>query len=252
MSDDNEVKGTRGFIVTTEPTKEAKDLVAQYLRDKNNELRQFQAGTDQEVPGYGSGRTQRNTLDTSSRRKDESNPMLTKGVQGYKRAGMNPGEAEIAQREKYTYRGPVSQDASISDDDYVTSLYNKYLGRDPDAEGFKYWKTLAGGDPTRRGKIESDFLKSQEAIEKRDARIGGARSFISDEFLDLFSKTGSGVKYGDYLQDKDDMDSVVDSDPGDSSTLNLKSLSDTYKDYLDEDDSGSAGDFLENYLANLA
>ena len=93
--------------------------------------------------------------------------MLTKGVQGYKRAGMNPGEAEIAQREKYTYRGPVSQDASISDDDYVTSLYNKYLGRDPDAEGFKYWKTLAGGDPTRRGKIESDFLKNQEVPHNR-------------------------------------------------------------------------------------
>ena len=249
MSDDNEVKGTRGFIVTTEPTKEAKDLVAQYLRDKNNELRQFQAGTDQEVPGYGSGRTQRNTLDTSSRRKDESNPMLTKGVQGYKRAGMNPGEAEIAQREKYTYRGPIDKSAG-TDDEFVTSMYNKYLGRDADPKGFQYWKgRLAAGES--RDKVESDVLASQEAQEKQGARIGGARSFISDEFLDLFSKTGSGVKYGDYLQDKDDMDSVVDSDAGDGSTLNLKSLSDAYKDYTDEDDDANVDYFLKNYLANL-
>ena len=74
MSDDNEVKGTRGFIVTTEPTKEAKDLVAQYLRDKNNELRQFQAGTSQVVPGYDSGRTQRNTLDRADYRGDLADP----------------------------------------------------------------------------------------------------------------------------------------------------------------------------------
>ena len=47
------------------------------------------------------------------------------------------------------------------------------------------------------------------------------------------------------------MITLLDSDPGDSSTLNLKSLSDAYKDYLDEDDSGNTGDFLENYLANL-
>ena len=250
MSDDNEVKGTRGFIVTTEPTKEAKDLVAQYLRDKNNELRQFQAGTDQEVPGYGSGRTQRNTLDTSSRRKDQSNPMLTKGVQGYKRAGMNPGETEIAQREKYTYRGPIDKSAG-TDDEFVTSMYNKYLGRDADPEGFHYWKgRLAAGDS--RDKVERDVLASQEAQEKQGARIGGARSFISDEFLDLFSKTGSGVKYGDYLQDKDDMDSVVDSDSGDGSSLDFKSLSDHYKDYAQRNRAGdSVGDFLKNYLADL-
>ena len=242
---DDKAKGTRGFVVTTEPTKEAKDLVAQYLIDKNNELRQYQAEREMDVPGLRS--VQRSTLDNASRARDAADPFLTKGVQGYKRAGMNPGEAEIAQREKYTYRGPVNKDASVSDDEFVTSMYNKYLGRDPDAEGYKYWKTLAGGDPTRRGKIESDFLKNQEAVEKRDARIGGARAFITKDFLDKFSKTGSGVKYGDYLQDKDDMDSVT-STSDDSSSLGLKDLSDKYKEYLDDDDGGSTDDFLKRYL----
>jgi hypothetical protein len=128
-------------------------------------------------------------------------------------------------------------------------MYNKYLGRDADPEGFQYWKgRLAAGES--RDKVESDVLASQEAQEKQGARIGGARSFISDEFLDLFSKTGSGVKYGDYLQDKDDMDSVTST--ADSSTLNLKSLSDAYKTYTDEDDDATTDDFLRNYLANLA
>ena len=48
------------------------------------------------------------------------------------------------------------------------------------------------------------------------------------------------------------MDSVVDSDPGDGSTLNLKSLSDAYNTYTDDDDDGNVDDFLKNYLANLA
>ena len=38
MSDDNEVKGTRGFIVTTEPDAKSKDFIAQYLKDKAIEL----------------------------------------------------------------------------------------------------------------------------------------------------------------------------------------------------------------------
>ena len=250
MASDNEVKGTRGFVVTTEPTKEAKDLVAQYLRDKNNELRQFQSSTAQEVPGYGSGQTQRNALDNASRGRDEANPFLTKGVQGYKRAGMNPGEAEIAQREKYTYRGPIDKSAG-TDDEFVTSMYNKYLGRDADPKGAQYWTDrLAAGDS--RDTVESNVLASREAQEKQKARIGGAQSFISEDFLDKFSKTGSGVKYGDYLQDKDSMDSVVDTDPGDGSTLNLKSISDAYKTYTDDEDDATTDDFLRNYLANLA
>ena len=247
MSDDNEVKGTRGFIVTTEPTKEAKDLVAQYLRDKNNELRQFQAGTAQEVPGYGSGQTQRQTLDRSDIRSDQADPMATKGSLGNRPSGLSEGVGNILEREKYTYRGPIDKSAG-TDDEFVTSMYNKYLGRDADPKGAQYWKgRLAAGDS--RDKVESDVLASQEAQEKQGARIGGARSFISDEFLDLFSKTGSGVKYGDYLQDKDDMDSVTSTT--DSSTLNLKSLSDAYKDYTDEDDDANVDYFLKNYLANL-
>ena len=47
------------------------------------------------------------------------------------------------------------------------------------------------------------------------------------------------------------MDSVVDSDSGDGSTLNLKSLSDAYKDYTDEDDDANVDYFLKNYLADL-
>ena len=246
MADDKEVKGTRGFIVTTEPTKEAKDLVAQYLVDKNNELRQYQAEREMDVPR---GRdVTRSVLDRESRRGDAANPMLTKGVLGYKRAGINPGEAEIAQREKYTYRGPIDKSVG-TDDEFVTSIYNKYLGRDADPTGFQYWTNkLASGDS--RDKVEKDMLYQQEAQEAIDARVGGARGFISKDFLDKFKKTGSGVKYGDYLQDKDDMDSVTSTT--DSSTLNLKSLSDAYKDYDDDEgDDGNVSDFLKNYLADL-
>ena len=167
---------------------------------------------------------------------------------------MSEGVANILEREKYTYRGPVNKDASVSDKDFVDSLYNKYLGRDADPAGSKYWNTLAGGDPTRRGKIEEDFLKSTEAQRKQQARIGGGTAFISDDFIDKFKETDpkrSGVTYGDYLQDKDDMDSVVDTDKGDGSSLNLKSLSDAYKDYTDEDDDANVDYFLKNYLANL-
>jgi len=240
---DDKAKGTRGFVVTTEPTKEAKDLVAQYLVDKNNELRQYQAEREMDVPGLRS--VQRSTLDTASRARDAANPYLTKGVQGSKRAGMNPGEAEIAQREKYTYRGPVDKTKG-TDDEFISSMYNKYLGRDADAGGFNYWKgRLNAGDS--RETVESNILKSQEATEKRDARIGGARAFISKDFLDKFAKTGSGVKYGDYLQDKDDMDSVT-STSDESSSLGLKDLSDKYKEYLDDDDDGNTDDFLKRYL----
>ena len=34
MADDKEVKGTRGFVVTTEPDAKSKDFIAQYLKDK--------------------------------------------------------------------------------------------------------------------------------------------------------------------------------------------------------------------------
>ncbi len=95
-------------------------------------------------------------------------------------------------------------------------------------------------------------MKSTEAQRKQQARIGGGTSFISDDFIDKFKATGSGVTYGDYLQDKDDMDSVTDTDSGDGSSLNLKSLSDAYKDYDDDEgDDGNVSDFLKNYLATL-
>ena len=248
MSDDNEVKGTRGFVVTTEPDAKSKDFIAQYLKDKAIEQANLQAEREADMPDF--RRTQRQTLDRSDIRSDQADPMATKGSLGNRPSGLSEGVANILEREKYTYRGPVNKDDSVSDKDFVDSLYNKYLGRDADPKGFQYWKgRLAAGES--RDKVESDVLASQEAQEKQGARIGGARSFISDEFLDLFSKTGSGVKYGDYLQDKDDMDSVVDSDPGDGSTLNLKSLSDAYKDYTDEDDDANVDYFLKNYLANL-
>ena len=247
MSDDNEVKGTRGFIVTTEPTKEAKDLVAQYLRDKNNELRQFQAGTSQAVPGYDSGRTQRNTLDRADWRSDLADPFNNLGSAGNMPSGLTEGVGNILERRRYEYRGPINKNVG-TDDEFLTSMYEQYLGRDADPKGFQYWKgRLAAGDS--RDLVESDLLSSQEAQEKQQARIGGAKSFISDEFLDLFSKTGSGVKYGDYLQDKDDMDSVAGSE--DNSSLGLKNLSDAYKSYLDDDDEGNTDDFLKNYLADL-
>ena len=151
------------------------------------------------------------------------------------------------EREKFTYRGPVDKSQG-TDDNYVTTLYNKYLGREPDAGGAEYWKNrLAAGDS--RAKVEQDILLSTEGQRKQQARIGGGTAFISDDFIDKFKATGSGVQYGDYLQDKDDMDSVVDSG-GDGDSSNLKSLSDAYKEYLDEDDSGSTDDFLKNYLSN--
>jgi len=244
MADDNEVKGTRGFIVTTEPDAKSKDFIAQYLKDKAIEQANLQAEREADVPDF--RRTQRQTLDETDRRSDEANPMATKGSYGNRPSGLSTGAQNIAEREKYTYRGPVDKSQG-TDDNYVTTLYNKYLGRDADAGGAEYWKSrLAAGDS--RAKVEQDILSSTEGQRKQQARIGGGTAFISDDFIDKFKNTGSGVTYGDYLQDKDTMDSVVDTDPGDGSTLNLKSLSDAYKTYTDEDDDGNTDDFLKRYL----
>ena len=244
MSDDNEVKGTRGFIVTTEPDAKSKDFIAQYLKDKAIEQANLQAEREADVPDF--RRTQRQTLDRADIRSDQADPMATKGSSGNRPSGMSEGAQNIAEREKYTYRGPVDKSQG-TDDNYVTTLYNKYLGRDADAGGAEYWKSrLAAGDS--RAKVEQDLLSSTEGQRKQQARIGGGTAFISDDFIDKFKNTGSGVTYGDYLQDKDTMDSVVDTDPGDGSTLNLKSLSDAYKTYTDEDDDGNTDDFLKRYL----
>ena len=244
MSDDN-AKGTRGFVVTTEPTKESKDFIAQYLKDKAIEQANLQAEREADVPDF--RRTQRQTLDRADYRSDRADPDLTMGALGNKPSGLSEGVGNILEREKFTYRGPVDKSQG-TDDNYVTTLYNKYLGREPDAGGAEYWKNrLAAGDS--RAKVEQDILLSTEGQRKQQARIGGGTAFISDDFIDKFKATGSGVQYGDYLQDKDDMDSVVDSG-GDGDSSNLKSLSDAYKEYLDEDDSGSTDDFLKNYLSN--
>tara|TARA_R100001509_G_C4832003_1_gene203637 strand:- start:63 stop:800 length:738 start_codon:yes stop_codon:yes gene_type:complete len=245
MADDNEVKGTRGFVVTTEPTKKSKDFIAQYLQDKAVEQANLQAEREADVPDF--RRTQRQTLDRADFRSDRADPDQTMGALGNKPSGMSEGVGNILEREKFTYRGPVDKSQG-TDDNYVTTLYNKYLGREPDAGGSEYWKSrLAAGDS--RAKVEQDILSSTEGQRKQQARIGGGTAFISDDFIKKFGETGSGVEYGDYQQDKDDMDSVTSTT--DQESLNLKSLSDAYKDYLDEDDEGNTGDFLENYLANL-
>ena len=245
MADDNEPKGTRGFVVTTEPTAESKDFIAQYLRDKAIEQANLQAEREADVPDF--RRTQRQTLDRTDYRSDIAAPDQTMGALGNKPAELSEGIGNILEREKFTYRGPVDKSQG-TDDNYVTTLYNKYLGRDPDAGGAEYWKTrLAAGDS--RAKVEQDILSSTEGQRKQQARIGGGTAFVSDDFINKFKATGSGVQYGDYQQDKDDMDSVTSTD--DPQTLNLKSLSDAYKDYKDEDDEGSTDDFLKNYLGNL-
>ena len=245
MADDNEPKGTRGFVVTTEPTAESKDFIAQYLRDKAIEQANLQAEREADVPDF--RRTQRQTLDRTDYRSDIAAPDQTMGALGNKPSELSEGIGNILEREKFTYRGPVDKSQG-TDDNYVTTLYNKYLGRDPDAGGAEYWKTrLAAGDS--RAKVEQDILSSTEGQRKQQARIGGGTAFVSDDFINKFKATGSGVQYGDYQQDKDDMDSVTSTT--DQESLNLKSLSDAYKDYLDEDDEGNTGDFLENYLANL-
>ena len=245
MASDNEVKGTRGFVVTTEPTKKSKDFIAQYLQDKAVEQANLQAEREADVPDF--RRTQRQTLDRADFRSDRADPDQTMGALGNKPSGMSEGVGNILEREKFTYRGPVDKSQG-TDDNYVTTLYNKYLGREPDAGGSEYWKSrLAAGDS--RAKVEQDILSSTEGQRKQQARIGGGTAFISDDFIKKFGETGSGVEYGDYQQDKDDMDSVTST--VDQESLNLKSLSDAYKDYKDEDDDGNTGDFLENYLANL-
>ena len=244
MADDNEVKGTRGFVVTTEPDAKSKDFIAQYLKDKASEQAMLQAEREADVPDF--RKTQRQTLDRADRRSDAANP-LNRDSLGNRTSGLSEGAQNIAEREKYTYRGPVDKSQG-TDDNYVTTLYNKYLGRDADAGGAEYWKNrLAAGDS--RAKVEQDLLLSTEAQRKQKARIGGGTAFISDDFIDKFKNTGSGVTYGDYLQDKDSMDSVVDT--GDGSTLNLKSLSDAYKTYTDEEDDATTDDFLKNYLSNI-
>ena len=248
MSDDNEVKGTRGFIVTTEPDAKSKDFIAQYLKDKAIEQAMLQTEREADVPDF--RRTQRQTLDRADMRRDQANPMITKGSLGNRPSGLSEGVGNILEREKYTYRGPVDKSKG-TDDNYVTTLYNKYLGRDADAGGAEYWKSrLAAGDS--RGKVEQDLLLSTEGQRKQQARIGGGTAFISDDFIDKFKDTGSGVTYGDYLQDKDSMDTVASTSDGDN-TLTLSSLSDAYKTYTDEaDDDGTTDDFLKNYLSGLS
>lgn len=247
MADDKEVKGTRGFVVTTEPDAKSKDFIAQYLQDKAIEQANLQAEREADIPDF--RRTQRQTLDRADIRSDQADPMATKGSLGNRPSGLSEGVANILEREKYTYRGPVDKNAG-TDDEFVTSLYNKYLGRDADPGGKKYWETrLSLGDT--RDQVERDLLSTTEGKRKQQARVGGGTAFISDDFINKFKATGSGVQYGDYLQDKDDMDSVVDTDPEDGSSLNLKSLSDAYKDYTDEDDDANVDYFLKNYLANL-
>ena len=247
MSDDNEVKGTRGFIVTTEPDAKSKDFIAQYLKDKAIEQANLQAEREADVPDF--RRTQRQTLDRSDIRSDQADPMATKGSLGNRPSGLSEGVGNILEREKYTYRGPVDKSQG-TDDNYVTTLYNKYLGRDADPGGAEYWKNrLAAGDS--RGKVEQDLLLSTEGQRKQQARIGGGTAFISDDFIDKFKNTGSGVTYGDYLQDKDSMDTVASTSDGDN-TLTLSSLSDAYKTYTDEEDDANTDDFLKNYLSGLS
>ena len=247
MSDDNEVKGTRGFIVTTEPDAKSKDFIAQYLKDKAVEQANVQAKREADVPDL--RRTQRQTLDRADIRSDQADPMATKGSLGNRPSGLSEGVGNILEREKYTYRGPVDKSQG-TDDNYVTTLYNKYLGRDADAGGAEYWKSrLAAGDS--RGKVEQDLLSSTEGQRKQQARIGGGTAFISDDFIDKFKNTGSGVTYGDYLQDKDSMDTVASTSDGDN-TLTLSSLSDAYKTYTDEEDDANTDDFLKNYLSGLS
>ena len=244
MADDKEVKGTRGFVVTTEPDAKSKDFIAQYLKDKAVEQAMLQAEREADMPDF--RRTQRQTLDRADIRSDQADPMTTKGSLGNRPSGLSEGVANILEREKYTYRGPIDRNVG-TDDEYLTTLYNKHLGRDPDAGGFEYWKNRLGAGDSR-AKVEQDILLSTEGKRKQKARIGGGTAFISDDFIDKFKETGSGVEYGDYLQDKDDMDSVVDTDKGDGSSLNLKSLSDAYKDYIYDDDEGNPEDFLRRYL----
>ena len=247
MSDDKEVKGTRGFVVTTEPDAKSKDFIAQYLKDKAIEQANLQAEREADMPDF--RRTQRQTLDRADIRSDQADPMATKGSLGNRPSGLSEGVGNILEREKYTYRGPVDKSAG-TDDDYVTTLYNKYLGRDADPGGAEYWKNrLAAGDS--RGKVEQDLLLSTEGQRKQQARIGGGTAFISDDFIDKFKNTGSGVTYGDYLQDKDSMDTVASTSDGDN-TLTLSSLSDAYKTYTDEEDDANTDDFLKNYLSGLS
>ena len=238
----------RGFVVTTEPDAKSKDFIAQYLKDKAIEQANLQAEREADMPDF--RRTQRQTLDRADIRSDQADPMATKGSLGNRPSGLSEGVGNILERERFTYRGPVDKDAG-TDDEYVSKMYNKYLGREADPAGKKYWETrLALGDS--RAKVEQDLLGSTEGKRKQQARIGGGTAFISDDFIDKFKATGSGVTYGDYLQDKDSMDTVASTSDGDS-TLTLSSLSDAYKTYTDEaDDDGTTDDFLKNYLSGLS
>ena len=140
MADDNEVKGTRGFVITTEPTKESKEFIAQYLRDKAVEQANLQAEREADVPDL--RRTQRQTLDRADFRGDRADPFNTLGAQGNMPTEMTEGIGNILERERFTYRGPVDKSQGTNDN-YITTLYNKYLGREPDAGG-------AGGPCHRR------------------------------------------------------------------------------------------------------
>ena len=100
MADDNEVKGTRGFIVTTEPDAKSKDFIAQYLKDKAVEQANLQAEREADVPDF--RRTQRQTLDRADFRSDRADPDQTMGALGNKPSGLSEGVGNILERENRT------------------------------------------------------------------------------------------------------------------------------------------------------
>ena len=51
---------------------------------------------------------------------------------------------------------------SLTDEEYVSSLYNNILNRDPDANRFKYWTGQLSGLHENRNDVLIGFSESQE------------------------------------------------------------------------------------------
>ena len=68
--------------------------------------------------------------------------------------------------------------ATLTDEEYVTALYNNLLGRGPDADGLAFWVGELEGDASR-GKVLADFTNSEEAQEFNPTQQAAMQSFIA-------------------------------------------------------------------------
>jgi hypothetical protein len=115
--------------------------------------------------------------------------------------GREPGNVEFSRAARDLILSPSAQDARnrfltspeqasrISNRDYVTSLYRRYLGREPDAAGLASWaQKLDSGNMTRVG-LRDTFINTPEAAVRVSNQV-----FAQQLYLQLLGRAGSSTE----------------------------------------------------------